>query len=159
MPASRRSRWLLRAGLVWASATPSRLGGPAAAAEELGRDDRAALGAVARVAEVVQGEGVVDRLALALRVERGVDAALGQLERQRVVAGDPARQLERERLEIVAGDDVVDHAQPVRLGRVDRLGGGQQLLCLSRAQLERGGETLLALHSPGDDPVGGTRAV
>ena len=105
------------------------------------------------MAHVMQRQGGVHGGLLAHVVLRDVHRLLGHFEGEGGLFRDAVSHGQGEWLQFGAGDDVVDHAQAVRLLGRPYVGREQELLGLAYAQLIRVIEVFHAAHTHGDDRI------
>ena len=124
-------------------------------ARHVGRVHAPAIDAeILRMAEMVQREGGVDRIGLALNVERLVHGLLGELQRKARLGGDLLRHLQREIGQRVFLHHMVNHAEPPGFLSGPAVGGEQKLLGLARPKLPWMSEPFDAGDAEGDDRIG-----
>ncbi len=108
-----------------------------------------------RVVELVDREARGERVLEAHVVDALVHRLLDQERGHRGQCSDSSCELERTVGELVVGEDLADHPEPVRLVDVDRVAREHELLGLARPELPRVCEVLEAAHAePGAHDVG-----
>lgn len=89
-----------------------------------------------------QGEGVRDGFGLALGIDAAVDGFLHSFRGKGMLGGNLFGQCQGEGLEIRAGCDVVDYAEPVGLLGGPVVCGEEELLGLCYDRVPKGGRTI-----------------